>query len=220
MIHSDWSIWQLADSAFPTGSFAHSWGLEAAWQNGEVPNAATLQRFVHDVLCQAGRGVLPLLTAAHRDPERLEELDRLADVFLTNVVANRASRVQGRALLTTCARVWPLPSLQALGHSAETRCGHCAPLTGAVMRALGIPLTVAQRLFLYNSARGVLAAAVRLGIVGSYDAQRLQHDCAAVMDDVLERCGELDESALAQTAPVLDILQASHDRLYSRLFQS
>lgn len=217
---SGFLILQLSDSAFPTGSFAHSWGLEAAWQNGEMPDAATLRRFVHDVLCQTGRGALPLLTAVHRHPERLGELDQLADVFLTNVVANRASRVQGRALLTTCARVWPLPALQALEHSAETRCGHGAPLTGAVMRALCIPLTVAQRLFLYNSARGVLAAAVRLGIVGSYDAQRLQYDCAAVMDRVLDRCGELDESALAQTAPVLDLLQAAHDRLYSRLFQS
>jgi urease accessory protein len=37
---------------------------------------------------------------------------------------------------------------------------------------------------------------------------------------VLERCGELDEEALAQTAPAIDLFQASHDRLYSRLFQS
>ena len=32
----DYLIWQLCDSAFPTGGFAHSSGLEAAWQQGEV----------------------------------------------------------------------------------------------------------------------------------------------------------------------------------------
>jgi urease accessory protein len=61
---------------------------------------------------------------------------------------------------------------------------------------------------------------VRLGIAGSYDAQRLQHEVAPAMVAVAERCAALDENDLAQTAPLLDILQAAHDRLYSRLFQS
>ena len=213
-------LWQLADSAFPTGGFAHSWGLEAAWQGGAVPTIDALRRFVHDVCWQSGRGGLPLLTAGHRDPSRLAALDAIADVFLTNVVANRASRVQGRAFLSTCARVWPMEGLAAIEASASTRFGHCAPTVGAVLATLGVPLEAAQRLFLYNTTRGVLAAAVRLGIAGSYAAQRLQAECGPVLDVVLERCGELDEEALAQTAPAIDLFQASHDRLYSRLFQS
>src|SRR6478672_7199173 len=111
MSHADIRIWQLADSAFPTGSFAHSWGLEAAWQSGEVADLAALRRFVLDTLEQAGRGVLPLVNVAHRQPERLSELDAIADLFLTNPVANRASRAQGRAFSSTCARVWPSPAV-------------------------------------------------------------------------------------------------------------
>jgi urease accessory protein UreF len=37
---------------------------------------------------------------------------------------------------------------------------------------------------------------------------------------VLDRCSDLDERTIAQTAPVADLLQGAHDRLYSRLFQS
>ena len=66
----------------------------------------------------------------------------------------------------------------------------------------------------------LLGAAVRLGLVGSYEAQRLQAACGERMDETLDRCGSLDVDALAQTAPVLDLLHAGHDRLYSRLFQS
>lgn len=213
-------LWQLADSAFPTGSFAHSWGLEAAWQSGEVPDAGALRRFVAAALEQAGRGMLPLLNAAHRDPGRLRELDEIANAFLINSVANRSSRVQGRAFSATCARVWPSPEVAATDVQVRECCGHAAPAIGAMLRTLGVAASAARQLSLFATARGVLAAAVRLGITGSYDAQRLQHEAAPLILAIEERSAGLDERDLAQTAPVLDLLQAAHDRLYSRLFQS
>src|SRR5947208_7672034 len=88
---SDWLLWQLADSAFPTGGFAHSSGLEAAWQQGEV-DATSLSAFVHDVITQAGHGVVPFVTAAHREPGDLGAIDSQCDAFLRNPVTNRASR--------------------------------------------------------------------------------------------------------------------------------
>ena len=217
---SGWLAWQLADSAFPTGGFAHSCGLEAAWQSGEVPDAAALRRFVEDAIGQCGGAALPFVTAAHRDPSRIDSLDAVVHVFLTNVVANRASRVQGRAFLATCARVWPDEALKQLEAGAAARCGHYAPTVGAVLASIGVPLETTQRLFLYTTVRGLLAASVRLGIVGAYTAQRLQIASAGVLDAVLERCGGLSEADVAHTAPLLDLIQASHDRLYSRLFQS
>jgi urease accessory protein len=215
-----WLVWQLADSAFPTGGFAHSWGLEASWQSGEVPDLAALQRFVRDSLWQTGHAGLPFVTAAWRAPDRIGELDRISDVFLINAVANRASRVQGRAFVSTCARIWPIPALVALDRHESHRIGHCAPLVGATLRALAVPLETTQRLFLFSTARGILTAAVKLGIVGSYQAQRLQYEAGAVLDEVRARCGDLEDADVSQTAPLLDVLQSAHDRLYSRLFQS
>jgi len=73
---------------------------------------------------------------------------------------------------------------------------------------------------LFANVRLVLAAAVRLGIVGAYEAHRLQAECGPWLDEVLDRCGALTDDAVAQTMPIADILQARHDQLYSRLFQS
>jgi len=97
---------------------------------------------------------------------------------------------------------------------------HAATLTGATFRAIDLPLATVQRVVLYATARGVLSASVRLGIVGSYEAQRTQYGCGPRLDCLAARCADLDETDLVQTAPVIDLLQAAHDRLYSRLFQS
>ncbi|MEQ1574041.1 MAG: urease accessory UreF family protein [Vicinamibacterales bacterium] len=217
---SDWLTWQIVDSAFPTGAFAHSYGLESAWQQGEVEGPDGLRRFLRGAILQAGHATLPLLNSAYHHPEDLVALDEVSDVFLLNTVANRASRIQGRSLVATAARIWPTEPMMALRTLSQATCAHVAPLSGAAFRTLDLPLGTAQRVALFGAARAVIAAAVRLGIAGSFEAQRLQHASAAWLEEVARRCGTLTVDDLAQTAPVVDILQAGHDRLYSRLFQS
>ena len=241
-------VWQLVDSAFPTGAFAHSLGLESAWHHGEVATREDLRRFVEATILQAGSGALPLVNAAHRDPARLAEWDALNDACLSNAVANRASRQQGRTLIASAARIFASSTLDALHarvapisnfqsptskalptpNSQTGRAGmpgadlraHVAPMTGAVFAALGVSLETTQRVVLFTAARSVLSAAVRLGVAGSYEAQRLQAECAAWSATVQARYAAAGPDDLAQTAPIIDILQGAHDRLYSRLFQS
>ena len=220
MSTSNFLAWQLADSAFPTGAFAHSWGLESAWQHGEVGDSAAVRRFVEAAVRQTTFGIVPLLTAAHQDPSRWADLDALADAFLINGVANRASRQQGRTLLATAARVWPGPEMRLAREQASRLFAHLGPVTGVVFRTVGIPLDTAQQLLLFGTVRGVVSAAVRLGILGSYEAQRLQLDAVPLLEECCVRSARFDENDLAQVAPIADLLQATHDRLYSRLFQS
>ena len=208
-----WRSLQLADSAFPTGGFAHSAGLEAAAQAGEV---ADLRAFTRAVLWQAGYGALPLVREAWLDSGALPRLDARADIFLANHVANRASRTQGGAFFSTCARVFPAEAPRL----PEGLCMHLAPLWGVVFRSLGMPLEEARSLFLWSTARGVLSAGVRLGLAGTYEAQRMLGELGPTLDAVGARCGDLGVEDLAQPAPLLDLLHATHDRLHSRLFQS
>ena len=216
-----WLVWQLADSAFPAGGFAHSYGLEAAWQQGEV-NAASLASFVRDGIAQAGQSGLPFVLAAHDDPDSLFVIDDRCDAFLRNPVANRASRVQGRAWIGTVERSFPREEVRALADAVKARPGsrHFGPIFGAMLRALAIEREDAARLFLFGAARGMLSAAVRLGITGTTDAQRILAERSGDLDRTIQRCGDLAIDDAAQTSPLLDLWQASHDRLYSRLFQS
>lgn len=219
---NNWLLWQLADSAFPTGGFAHSGGLEAAWQHGEVRNRDELREWLKAGLHQLATTALIFVNATHSEPNRLDELDRLYEAFTSNHVANRASRLQGRALLAAVERIFPGRGIQT-----ESTCpqpiapfGHLAPVFGAVTRSLGVLQDDTLRLFVFTHLRGVLAAAVRLNIVGPMDAQAIQFQLSPEAEAVARDGAELGLDDLAQTAPLLDLWQGAQDRLYSRLFQS
>jgi urease accessory protein len=218
----DWIALQLADASFPTGGFAHSGGLEAALQAGALAAPGALAHFLDDALWQAGHLTLPFVGAAHDDPAAFVALDGARDAALRSPVANRASRSQGRAHLDACVRAFGGPALVELREAARAARSprHLAPVLGASLSVLGVARADALQLHLHATARGVVSAAVRLGIVGPGEAQRLQAASAATQSAVLAECAGLEPLAQCQSAPLLDLLGAGHDRLYSRLFTS
>ncbi len=209
-----WIVLQLADSAFPTGGFAHSAGLEACIQAGEVANRTDVERFAEELIDQLARGSLPLVAAVHDAPERLHAIDELADTITWSHVAKRASTVQGRALLDVAARAFAKPALAAARGTAS----HLAPVYGFVTKTLDVGRDDALAMFLHLGIRGALGAGVRLGVLGPTEAQALHLRLHPALDAALARSHALEE--VAQPSPIVELLQTTQDRLYSRLFQS
>jgi urease accessory protein len=229
-----WIVLQLADSAFPTGGFAHSAGLEAMLQTGEL---AGVERFSRELIDQLAQGSLPIVAAAHDEPARLAELDAFTRATLWSHVATRASRAQGRALLDVAARSFRHDVLvDARARLSRPRVtdpvggdsgpltpaldGHLAPVFGFVTRALGVERDEALATFLHLGVRGALSAAVRLGCIGPSEGQAIHHRLHAPLDAALAHARTLKLEDVAQTAPLVELVQATQDRLYSRLFQS
>lgn len=217
-----WLVWQLADAAFPAGGFAHSGGVEAVARWELVHDGGQLERLVRDQLTQAAHGAVPLLATVHRQPARFVEVDRLSSALLSNHVANRASRAQGKSLLMAAEAAFDQPPILELVAQVrrENLATHLAPAFGAITRRLEVSTDEAVRLFLHITMRGLLSSGVRLGVVGPLEAQAIQYRLGPFAETLAGRSLEFDLDDVAQTAPLLDLLQATHDRLYSRLFQS
>lgn len=219
---SSWTLFQLVDSAFPVGAFAHSGGLEAAVQLGEVASADEVRAFVEASVQQCANLPCPFVKHVIASPTTYMESDAIFDAMLRNDIANRASRAQGQALLATSADVWAGESLtQARGTLKSGKwVGHLPIAFGLVAWALRLDARTALDAYLFCHLRSLLSAAVRLGVTGSREAQRLQSDLSQRRDGWLETALSLEIDDAAQTAPMLELLQAQHARLYSRLFVS
>ena len=157
------------------------------------------------------------MNAAYAEPQRLTELDHLFDAFTSNHVTNRASQLQGKALIGTVGRIFN-GSMEF--DSFQLTHAHFSPVFGAVARALGLTHSHAIRLFVFMHLRSAIAAEVRLNIVGPMEGQAIQFQLSSQAEAVAQRGATLGLDHLAQTAPLLDLWQGAHDRLYSRLFQT
>jgi urease accessory protein len=217
-----WLLWQLADSAFPTGSFAHSGGLEAAWQHHELRGGSELVDYLRTALLQLTRGAMAFTHDAFVGKHGFAEIDQFCDAFVSNHVANRASRLQGQALLASVDKSFESAAVRDFRSTVveADSPGHLSPVLGRVTALLGLDVDSTARLFVFTHLRGWISAAVRLNIVGPMEGQRIQHQLAEAAEAAAMQFGRIGLDDVAQTAPLLDLWQGTQDRLYSRLFQS
>lgn len=221
--HRLWLVLQLADGTFPSGGFAHSGGLEAWSVLGADAGAMTadnLVRFLEQSLRQLGSAALPFVRRAAEAPAELASLDDACDATMPLLAPNHASRAQGRALASAASRVFDAAA--DVGAYARTGPAHHAPVFGAVFGALGVDVEDALAAYLHGAARGILSAAVRLGLVGPLEAQRIHAERANLLGELRggARGGAAAIDGAAQTAPLFEVFAALHGRLDGRMFQS
>ncbi|KAI8368415.1 hypothetical protein EDC96DRAFT_441482 [Choanephora cucurbitarum] len=232
---SSWLLYILTDSALPTGGFVASSGLEASWQAGLVDNknlvdfvTSSAHNYASNTNCFVRAGYESL---DQEDPlAELTEADATCDAVMTaNSVARRASLAQGIAMLTLFLKCFTQEDQQydisiikkwKLMIRGEKADGHFAICYGLVCRYLQVDIENTLHLWLYLFTRTIYSSAVRLNIIGPYEAQKMLLMSRKAIETILNQTKEIGLEDCCQTNPLLDVCQGMHDRLYSRLFNS
>lgn len=220
-----WVLLQISDSAFPTGGFCCSFGLEAAVKQGQVVNMETFKTFAVSCLQNAASFAMPYVGASHRQCHSLEsilKLDHTVQAYMSNHVANRSSTRQGKSFLATCCKTFGSTAMKPLQDKVdqEELKGHFVTAFGFVCGLLELPLVQTQQMFLFSVLRSVLASAVRLGNIGPLEAQSIQFQLQKVAEKLRTQYTNLPVEEAAVTAPLADVLQGTHDNLFAKLFYS
>ncbi|KAI9278734.1 hypothetical protein BDA99DRAFT_554345 [Phascolomyces articulosus] len=236
---SSWLLYILVDSALPTGGFVASSGLEATHQAGLL-DSSNLNDFVNSANLNYACNTSCFVRAGYEaidseDPlAQLEECDAVCDaVMVANTVARRASLAQGVAMITLylkCFTETNEKEEETLDLSimkrfktmirAEKVDGHFPICFGLVCRYLKVDLENTLHLWLYLFTRTLYSSAVRMNIIGPYEAQKLLMHSREPIERIVKETADIPMEECCQTNPLLDVCQGMHDRLYTRLFNS
>ncbi|WP_319452595.1 MULTISPECIES: urease accessory protein UreF [unclassified Mycobacterium] len=200
---------RFGDSAFPSGGFAFSSGLEGSHRDGIVQDEGDVAAFVAEQLeGNWHRRDRVLMRRAWADPDP-SAVDAFAEVVATMSVLREASRRAGAATLTTFAAVID-PGLddyrgRVLAGAAP---GHLAVAQAVCFRAAGLTLETAEAVAAWQVVSGITGAALRLGICGHLGAQRVVTTVNPLLLELLQRQPPSEPAAFTAYA---DIAAQRHD---------
>jgi len=207
---------QLVDSGFPSGAYAHSFGLEWLQAQDSFDLEALLRARLSDAVAELE---LPLLRVAYQaeDVSRLVELDGLMDVLTPVREFRLASRSVGRGFLRAAVKVRPggLPE-----RTADAGVEHQPVVFGVVVRHWDVPLMEGLAAYAMQAVRQQLTAAQRLGRISQSVVQELLEALKPAIRRAVGRSLRVLPEEAGSFSPWFDLAGMRHERQFARLFLS
>ncbi len=219
---------QAGDSYYPTGSYAHSFGLEGLVQQGVVRDRDTLREFVVvSVIPGLVHGDLALAAHAWRalaipNWAQIVELAQLSAAIKAPRELRTASENIGRQRAELLANLRGAPlAIEYVRRAAEEGWPHSSALSAALEgRVFGAPLAGVLSGVFYANLAAIVAAAMKILRIGQNAAQGLLVEALAAAPEHLARVETIAIADIGWFNPWLDIAASRHESADARLFIS
>lgn len=186
---------QVSDTAFPSGAFAFSSGLETLFNEGRVRAPEDIQAvLVGQILPRWASFDRVFLQAAHAaagDPGKLSEIDARCHLQSSSDRLAQASRRIGRSLLSVHARIGTAGAAAYRSHTDRPDLREASTyepvMQGLIGAGLGLSVDESELGAVHSTCMAFVSAAVRLGRLGAIEAQSLLADVAPEILATLEQ---------------------------------
>lgn len=216
---------QLTDSAFPSGFYTLSHGLEG-YAQAKAVEQDSLPGLLADLLRHTvGPTDATALALVHRAAQAGQwDLVVAADQRLHATKLNRGLRVAstrtGKQMLDVAREAFGGPIIDRYWQLVADKVvpGSQAVAAGVVYAQAGVPVdrAVASDLFAY--AASFVGAALRLRLTDHRRAQVLLRQISPVIVDVTKEALFRELADLGGCAPMADVMSGQHERAQARLF--
>jgi urease accessory protein len=221
---------QAGDSFYPTGGYAHSFGLEGLVELGVVHDRETLRSFfLLSALPTLRQAELPLAAHAYAalDPAapdwpRIAELCVLAHALKSPRELRLATDNIGRQRAELAARLHSHPLAAGyLSRAAAESWPFSAAVSAALEgRVLGAPCDAVLAGITYSSLSATLAAAMKLLRLGQNAGQSLLTEMLGHAPGLIATANTIPLAEIGWFNPWLDIASARHETANARMFIS
>lgn len=215
---------QHGDTFFPSGAVSFSWGLEGAFNEGWVASKGELAEFLETQLrnrwASADRAFVQAAHASAADVDGVADLDALLEAMTLPEEQRTGSRRAGGALLLAHEKLaTPGAADYRLRQRSGNVPGHLAVVHGMLCAGLGLSADEATVLSAYTCCSGLLGAAVRLGLVGHVESQRILARAGPLIAELTAAPPPPAAEATSFT-PLHDLAAICHESQHERLFSN
>ena len=200
--------------AFPTGSFAYSGGLEAAYEEGLIATPKQLEEWIAASL-ETGTGWCDavLLSLSWRKEETPETLIEMATALAGSAGRLRETLGMGAGFVSA-AKHWP----EATTHLPDT-CPHPIAV-GHVARQMGVPLEAALTAYSHSLTSSLVQAALRMGRLGQGQGVAIMASLEPLILATAKRAAGAGFDDMATSGFVAEMMALKQETLTTRIFRS